>query len=60
VNVLRVVVLSSPFPFAWPLANPLQLALYFPYVLIAPLFVGAALAGHLVAFRALVRSGSSL
>jgi hypothetical protein len=54
VNAVRVVVLSSPFPFAWPLERPLQLALYFPYVLIGPLMVGVALAGHLVAFRALL------
>jgi hypothetical protein len=38
-NVLRVVVLSSPFPFSWPLERPLMLAAHFPYVLIAPLFV---------------------
>ncbi|MCC2680133.1 MAG: hypothetical protein K0R29_2709 [Pseudobdellovibrio sp.] len=52
-NVLRVVVMSSPLPFAWPLNNPLQLVFYFPYCLIAPLFVGPALFGHVVAFRKL-------
>lgn len=54
INVMRVVILSSPFPFSWPLENPLQLALYFPYVLIAPLFVAPALFGHLVIFRKLL------
>ncbi len=52
-NVLRVVVLSSPLPFAWPLANPLQLIAYLPYALIGPLFVGPALAWHLMTFRKL-------
>ncbi len=51
INVLRVVVMSSPFPFSWGLSNPLQLALYFPYVLIAPLFVGPAIFCHMVIFR---------
>lgn len=53
-NVLRVVILSSPFPFSWNLENPLQLAMYFPYVLIAPLFVAPALFGHLVLARKLL------
>lgn len=52
-NVLRVVIMSSPFPFSWPLENPLLLALYFPYVLIVPLFVAPALFGHIVLFRKL-------
>ena len=52
-NVLRVVVMSSPLPFSWPLENPLQLIFYYPYCLIAPLFVGPALFGHIVAFRKL-------
>lgn len=56
INVLRVVVMSSPLPFAWPLVNPLQLVMYFPYALIAPLFVGSALFGHLVLFRKLIYS----
>lgn len=50
-NVIRVVVLSSPLPFAWELENPLRLAAYFPYCLIAPLFVLPALIGHLLTFR---------
>jgi hypothetical protein len=54
-NVIRVVILSSPFPFAWQLENPIQLVAYLPYALIGPLFVGAALAGHLVTFRKLLR-----
>lgn len=53
-NVLRVVVLSSPFPFSWPLENPIQLVLYFPYALIGPLFVGTALFLHLIVFRKLL------
>lgn len=52
-NVLRVVVMSSPLPFAWPLERPLLLIAYLPYALIGPLFVGPALAGHLVALRRL-------
>jgi len=52
-NVLRVVVMSSPLPFAWPLENPVQLVFYFPYCLIAPLFVGPALFAHIVAFKKL-------
>lgn len=52
-NVLRVVIMSSPFPFSWPLENPLQLVLYFPYALIGPLFVAPALFGHIVVWRKL-------
>jgi len=53
-NVLRVVILSSPFPFSWDLENPLQLILHFPYVLIAPLFVLPAWTVHLLTFRKLL------
>jgi hypothetical protein len=53
-NVLRVVVLSSPFPFSWQLETPLLLGVYFPYVLIVPLFVIPALIGHLISFRRLI------
>lgn len=59
-NVLRVVILSSPFPFSWPLENPLQLALHFPYVLILPLFVLPALVAHLLTFRKLLSSQSGM
>lgn len=55
-NVLRVVIMSSPFPFAWHLEQPLQLIAYMPYALIGPLFVGAAMAGHLIVFRKLRRN----
>ena len=55
-NVFRVVLMSSPFPFSWPLENPLQLALEFPYVLIVPLFVAPALFCHLLTFRKLLRA----
>lgn len=50
-NVVRVVVLSSPLPFSWQLDNPLLLVAYFPYCLIGPLFVMPALIGHLLAFQ---------
>lgn len=52
-NVFRVVLMSSPLPFAWQLENPLMLLANFPYVLIAPLFVLPAFAGHLITFRKL-------
>lgn len=55
-NVFRVVILSSPFPFAWPLKDPLQLGLHFPYVLIIPLFVLPVWIAHLVTFRKLLES----
>ena len=52
-NVIRVAFMSLPLPlpFAWSLANPLQLIMYFPYALIGPLFVGPALLGHILVFR---------
>jgi len=53
VNVIRVAVLSSPFPFSWDLETPLLLIMYFPYALIVPGFVGVALACHLLVFRKL-------
>lgn len=52
-NVLRVVFMSLPLPFAWPLENPLLLILYLPYAFIGPLFVGVALTFHLIVFRKL-------
>jgi hypothetical protein len=55
-NVLRVVVMSGPFPFSWPLTTPLLLINYLPYALIGPLCVGAAFAGHLITFRRLYRT----
>lgn len=55
-NVLRVVVFSSPLPFAWPVDPPLQLAFHLPYVWIAPVCVGGALAGHVILTRALLWS----
>lgn len=58
-NVLRVVILSSPFPFSWKLKTPLLLGVYFPYVLIAPLFVVPALTGHLLTFRKLWEARST-
>ncbi len=55
INVLRVVLMSSPFPFSWPLERPLQLIIYMPYALIVPLCVAPALIGHLVVIRRLLR-----
>lgn len=59
-NVMRVAVMSSPLPFAWPVTRglhpPLLLAMVFPYALIVPLCVGAALAGHVILTRALLRT----
>ncbi len=54
INVVRVVIMSSPFPFSWNLENPLQLGIYFPYVLIVPIFVLPALIAHLLTFRKLL------
>lgn len=54
VNVGRVVVLSSPLPFAWDVEPPLLLGLYLPYAWIASVCVGGALLGHVVLTRALL------
>lgn len=50
-NVFRVIILSLPVPFAWKLDYPIRLIEFFPYCLIAPLFVVPALIGHLLVFR---------
>ena len=55
VNVIRVAIMSSPFPFAWGQQPPLLLALHLPYALIGPVCVGGALFGHIVLTRALWR-----
>lgn len=52
-NVMRVAVMSSPLPFAWPVLPQLQLVQHLPYALIAPVCVGGALVGHLLLFRKL-------
>jgi len=52
-NVMRVAIMSSPFPFGWGQQPPLLLALHHPYFLIGPVCVGGALFGHLVLTRAL-------
>jgi hypothetical protein len=54
-NVVRVVVMTSPLPFAWDVQPRLLLGLYLPYALIGPVCVGGALAGHVVLTRALAR-----
>ncbi len=52
-NVMRVAILSSPFPFGWGTVPPLQLAFHLPYAWIVPVCVGGALAGHIILFRRL-------
>jgi hypothetical protein len=56
-NVMRVAIMSSPFPFGWGQQPPLLLALYLPYALIGPVCVGGALFGHIVLTRAIWRQG---
>lgn len=53
INVIRVVIMSSPFPFAWDLERPILLILYLPYAMIAYVCVWAAVFGHVVLTRAL-------
>lgn len=55
-NVLRVVLMSSPFPFSWNMERPLQLIFYMPYSLIAYVCVWGAVLGHVVLTRALFTS----
>jgi hypothetical protein len=56
INVARVALVSTPLPFAWTDVDPpLQLAFHQPYMLIVPVCVGGALAGHVVMTRALLR-----
>jgi len=52
-NVMRVAMMSSPLPFAWGLAEPLQVVLHLPYAWIGSVCVTGALAGHLILFRKL-------
>lgn len=54
INVIRVVILSSPFPISWDLKIPLQLIMHFPYALIVPGFVVVAISSHLLVFRKLL------
>jgi hypothetical protein len=53
-NVMRVVLMTSPLPFAWDVQPRLLLAFHLPYMLIAPVCVGGALFGHIVLTRALL------
>ena len=55
INVGRVVVLSSPLPFAWDVEPSLQLAFHVPFAWIVPICVGGAIFGHAVLTRALLR-----
>lgn len=52
-NVLRVVMMSSPVPGGWLLERPLMLIAYYPYAWIGPCFVMPALAAHLLVFKKL-------
>ena len=54
-NVIRVVILTSPVPFGWNVTPPLMLAFHLPYALIAPVCVGGAILGHILLTRALLR-----
>ncbi len=53
-NVIRVAVMSGPFPFAWGVEPPLLLALYLPYAWIGTVCVAGALVGHIILMRALL------
>ncbi|HYE20900.1 MAG TPA: hypothetical protein VEA69_20810 [Tepidisphaeraceae bacterium] len=54
-NVMRVAMMSSPLPFAWPnVCPPLQLVLHLPHAWIGSVCVASALAGHIVLTRALL------
>ena len=55
-NVMRVVIMSSPFPFAWDLDRPIQLIFFMPYALIGFVCVWAAILGHVIATRSLIKS----
>ncbi len=50
-NVLRVVLLTSPLPFAWNIEPKMQLLLHSPYALIGPACYGAAMIGHILVLR---------
>jgi hypothetical protein len=54
INVIRVAVMSSPLPFAWPVTPKLALIYHLPYALILPVCVGGALIGHVALTRALI------
>lgn len=56
INVLRVVIMSSPLPFAWQVENPIQLIAFFPYHLIGTVCVWAAAVGHIILTRNLLRA----
>jgi len=55
-NVMRIAIFSSPFPFAWPVEPPLQLGFHLPYALIVPLCIGGALFDHVVVIRKMLKS----
>ena len=55
-NVFRVVLMSSPLPFAWPLENPVQLIAHFPYHMIATVCVWSAVIGHILLTKKLFKT----
>ncbi|CAN5708781.1 hypothetical protein BH10BDE1_BH10BDE1_03090 [soil metagenome] len=55
-NVIRIVIFSSPLPFAWNVEPKMQLILQIPYALIGPACVGAALIGHVLVLRVFFRT----
>jgi hypothetical protein len=59
-NVVRVVILSSPVPFGWPVSPKLELIYHVPYALIAPVCIGGALIGHIALTRALLAAPAGL
>lgn len=56
INVARVVAMSSPLPFGWPVQPKLLLVGYLPYAWIGPVCVAAAIAGHVVLTRKLLQA----
>ncbi len=58
VNIFRVVLMSSPLPFAWPLENPVQLIAHFPYHMIATVCVWSALIGHILLTKKLLNKNN--
>lgn len=54
INVVRVAIMSAPFPFSWNLEKPLLLLFYLPYTFIISICVWSALVGHLLLTRALL------
>lgn len=56
IGVIVIVLLSSPLPIKSYEGPPILLGLHLPYAWIAPVCVAGALSGHLMMWRALLRS----